>query len=97
MLNFSVTTFTQLDAFPGFMTDYCNGCNVRNLLRIYKDSNKITLEKALLQKNLESFSVVSKGYKLNLRICHYGIEESNYIVILDRERTQTKQLSLVGK
>lgn len=48
MLNFSVTTFSQLDAFPGFMTDYCVGCNVRNLLRIYKDSNKITLEKALL-------------------------------------------------
>ncbi|CAD8153701.1 unnamed protein product [Paramecium octaurelia] len=86
-LLFNLIGSHKLEYFPGFDNYYCEGCNVRKLLRIYITDKAITVESQLLQPKLrlpQKFLISYKKQKFLLKICCVDIQTVEYLVILEK-------------
>ncbi|CAK65472.1 unnamed protein product (macronuclear) [Paramecium tetraurelia] len=83
-----------IEAFPSFTNELCNGCNGRQFLRDCQ-IDKIALSQRILKPSDILNKTVQANYKchrFNLRVCKYGVENMNLLVILEKiiTTTQTK-------
>ncbi|CAD8124269.1 unnamed protein product [Paramecium sonneborni] len=81
-------------AFPSFLSDQCDGCNGRQFLRECQ-IDKVSLSNCILKQSDILNKTIQASYKchrFNIRVCKYGVENMNLLVILEKiiTITQTK-------
>lgn len=82
----------MIERFAGYKNDYCFGCNAREFLSETKVNNISLLNKLLsdtitLNTDIEAHL---KCFRFNIRVCMYGFEKMNRIVILEKVMTKEK-------
>ncbi|CAD8094564.1 unnamed protein product [Paramecium primaurelia] len=89
---FNITSCNLIERFAGYKNDYCFGCNAREFLSETKVNNISLLNKLLsdtitLNTDIEAHL---KCFRFNIRVCMYGFEKMNRIVILEKVMTKEK-------
>ncbi|CAK62345.1 unnamed protein product (macronuclear) [Paramecium tetraurelia] len=93
-LLFNLIKDNKIEQFPGYDNFYCDGCNVRKLLRCYFIDKNLTLEEYLRnQKNHISQKLILtfKKRKFILKLCTLDIQQIQYLFILDEISIQFKK------
>ncbi|CAD8045025.1 unnamed protein product [Paramecium primaurelia] len=83
-----------IEIFPNFNSEQCYGCNGRQFLRDCQ-IDKVSLSHCILKQSDILNKTIKANYKchrFDLRVCKYGIENMNLLVILEKiiTTTQTK-------
>ncbi|CAD8051526.1 unnamed protein product [Paramecium primaurelia] len=86
-LLFNLIKDNKIEQFPGYDNFYCEGCNVRKLLRYYCIDKNVTLEDYLLKQKHHHLSqkliITFKKRKFLLKLCSLDIQQVQYLFILD--------------
>ncbi|CAD8045272.1 unnamed protein product [Paramecium primaurelia] len=93
-LLFNLIKCHKIECFPGYDNFYCEGCNIRKLLRTYFIEKNISVEDLLLQYKTElpqKFFISYKKRKYLLKICNVDIQQVQYLIILDKINITTSQ------
>ncbi|CAD8062412.1 unnamed protein product [Paramecium sonneborni] len=92
-LMFNLNTKYQIDQFPGFDQYYCDGCNIRNLMRSYIIDKKQNVESFLLSQKLQTFGqllITFKKQTFQIKYCRVDLQQQNYLIILQEMDIQDK-------
>ncbi|CAD8071767.1 unnamed protein product [Paramecium sonneborni] len=93
-LLFNLVKGNKIEQFPGYDNYYCEGCNIRKLLRIYQLDQNISVEDYLLKEEIhlsEKLQITYKKRKYLLKLCNVDIQQIQYLLILDEVNTQSQQ------
>ncbi|CAK57116.1 unnamed protein product (macronuclear) [Paramecium tetraurelia] len=87
-----------IQLFPNFSQEQCDGCNGRQFLRECQ-IDKVSLSDCILKQSdilNKSIKANYKCHRFDLRVCRYGVEDMNLLVILEKIITtaQTKVFPL---
>ncbi|CAD8193280.1 unnamed protein product [Paramecium octaurelia] len=90
----------QIDMFPSYDPNLCEGCNLRSFLR-FCIRDKKTLEQKLLddylhkdeikQKNNEEVQYINNLKHFSIRICNLNVERFKCLIILEEYQHKEKQ------
>ncbi|CAK91531.1 unnamed protein product (macronuclear) [Paramecium tetraurelia] len=86
-LLFNLIGSHKIECFPGYDNYYCEGCNIRKLLRIYMTDKIISVEDQLLKPKIhlpQKFLISYKKRKFLLKICCVDIQTVEYLLILEK-------------
>ncbi|CAD8151041.1 unnamed protein product [Paramecium pentaurelia] len=94
-LLFNLIKDNKIEQFPGYDNFYCEGCNVRKLLRYYCIDKNVTLEDYLLKQKHHHLSqkliITFKKRKFLLKLCSLDIQQVQYLFILDEINILSKK------
>ncbi|CAD8065350.1 unnamed protein product [Paramecium sonneborni] len=93
-LMFNLVKGNKIEQFPGYDNFYCEGCNVRKLLRFYQIDKNLTIEDYLLKKEVnisQKLLITYKKRKYLLKLCNVDIQQIQYLLILDNSNILSKQ------
>ncbi|CAD8108408.1 unnamed protein product [Paramecium primaurelia] len=94
LLQFNVLSWNEIEQFPSYCDQICQGCNVRNFLRLYKCDDK-ELGQQLQQLIAGTIKIHNGKQKFNIRIINIGVDYTNKIIILDNSLSKHSDLSLM--
>ncbi|CAD8048619.1 unnamed protein product [Paramecium sonneborni] len=86
-LKFDLIQSNQLEMFPNYNPNFCEGCNFRRFLRSTQVQENSNLETYLFQfnmKNLENTFEINllNNYRYKLKFINLGVETKKYLIIL---------------
>ncbi|CAD8119636.1 unnamed protein product [Paramecium sonneborni] len=94
LLQFNVLSWNDIDLFPSYCDQMCQGCNVRNFLRLFKCDEK-DLGQMLQQVTTGTIQIHYGKQKFKIRIINIGVDYTNKIIILDDTLTQNSNHTLM--
>ncbi|CAK57114.1 unnamed protein product (macronuclear) [Paramecium tetraurelia] len=94
LLQYNVLSWNEVERFPSYCDQMCQGCNVRSFLRMYKSDDK-ELGYQLQELITGTINVHNGKYKFKIRIINIGVDYTHKIIILDNTLTQNTDLTLM--